>query len=571
MREFLIILGAEFKAFKNSLLKGGKIGSKKMGNSTVLIVLFAAILFFLSGQISNLFSWLSGALADYPMVLQAAQLNVLSALTLAVFLMLLLTGFTNIYNTLFNSGDLNFLMSTPLSSTSVFAGKLVKAIFSNFISTMPFVFPIWIGFGMASGASVSYYIVSIVTLISQVTILTSIVAAFIILIMRVTEASKLKQLVKLAPLILGIILVIASQLLSTYMSGSGGAGTEELAMTISSFGLGNTNFLPHVWIVKANLSTLAGYDFSLLGSLLPLLALAAGALGVAFVVAKAMFARGWSLSREVSSNKANASKKELLEKKSIFYRAKGQIWDGVVKDGLMWVRQPIMWYGITVGLIGMGFFLFNMAKGGIPSEVPMLFENIMLFVCIMFGSLAPGGLSVFSVSMDGESLWVMKSSPISASKYFVSKIIVTMIPGMILALIGVIFLKLYPILPTFPIYITLPVIMLALAAIESMQITTDVYKPNFDIRMASVEANRRMNDPLKSLVLVMTSMFGALLLVGVLAFPLYGGYNSIFSSLSQTALTVIGFAAFAVITVICIAVTSRLSIRRIEQILRGER
>ena len=93
------------------------------------------------------------------------ELNLLSSVSLAGFVMLLMTGIREIYASFYESKDLSYLLSTPLRVEAVFSARLIKSILTGFVLLMPFIGAVWIGYGAAYRLGVLYYPVALISLL----------------------------------------------------------------------------------------------------------------------------------------------------------------------------------------------------------------------------------------------------------------------------------------------------------------------------------------------------------------------------------------------------------------------
>ncbi|HEX2998552.1 MAG TPA: hypothetical protein VHP14_27265, partial [Anaerolineales bacterium] len=80
------------------------------------------------------------------------------ALTLsALFIGTLLTSFGVLLQALYLSGDMDFLLATPVPIRAVFIAKLLQAVLPNFALFSLFGIPMLFGLGLSNGYHASYY------------------------------------------------------------------------------------------------------------------------------------------------------------------------------------------------------------------------------------------------------------------------------------------------------------------------------------------------------------------------------------------------------------------------------
>ena len=574
MKQTMLLLKAEWRMMFNSMFRSDKKGIKRLLFGLIGVAAMVYLAWLIGVGVSSLITFVTGLLSDYPELVMMTKVNILSAMALALFFLMFITGFTSIYSSLFESGDMRFLMGTPVGIGAIYSAKFLKAFWTNLVSILPFNLPVWIGFGLASDVGPMYYIMTVVAMILAVLMFTSVVAMVVMMISRYVSSQKMKQLVMVGSLALGVILVIAIQLLSSVMSRSQGIDLENLAASVGGGGLGSQWFLPHVWVVKAPLAMVEGYGFSLLESLVPLVVFSVGAFLISVKVAQKVFLKGWSSSREFGDAKKSkgASGKTVKSAGIGFNTFKGQFGSIFYKDLLVWKRQPVLWYGVLIAGIALAFFMFNMSAPGMDGAAEegfSIIREMLLFMIVFMCSYSSGGLSVFSVSMDGEGIWLLKSSPISPRKYYLAKMAVVMAPGTVIAVLAIVGMALFSGLPQYPIYISLPMAIATLSVITAMQLLTDIVKPNFNLKIAGFGGGKAMNDPFKSIVLVFSSMISSVVLVALFALPSYYTFIPFLSGLSVFAVTAIAWSSFVVLVYALHVVIGRIAVRKIGDILSG--
>lgn len=574
MKQTMLLLKAEWRMMFNSMFRSDKKGIKRLLFGLIGVAAMVYLAWLIGVGVSSLITFVTGLLSDYPELVMMTKVNILSAMALALFFLMFITGFTTIYSSLFESGDMRFLMGTPVGIGSIYSAKFLKAFWTNLVSILPFNLPVWIGFGLASDVGPMYYIMTVVAMILAVLMFTSVVAMVVMMISRYVSSQKMKQLVMVGSLALGVILVIAIQLLSSVMSRSQGIDLENLAASVGGWGLGSQWFLPHVWVVKAPLAMVQGYGFSLLESLVPLVVFSVGAFLISVKVAQKVFLKGWSSSREFGDAKKSkdVSGKTVKSAGIGFNTFKGQFGSIFYKDILVWKRQPVLWYGVLIAGIALAFFMFNMSAPGMDGAAEegfSIIREMLLFMIVFMCSYSSGGLSVFSVSMDGEGIWLLKSSPISPRKYYLAKMAVVMAPGTVIAVLAIVGMALFSGLPQYPIYISLPMAIATLSVITAMQLLTDIVKPNFNLKIAGFGGGKAMNDPFKSIVLVFSSMISSVVLVALFALPSYYTFIPFLSGLSVFTVTAIAWGSFVVLVYALHVVIGRIAVRKIGDILSG--
>lgn len=595
MDKTLSILRVELRqAFRVGSRAGGK--SSKVGRIARNIVGYLVILavaVFIGRGAYNITAGLSEELAAYPNVVRTVCVNLMSGLSLGIFIMLFMTGVSVVYQTLYDSGDLKFLLSTPTPAASVVAAKLMVALVRNLMAIVPFMYPIWVGYGAGSGASVSFYIMSLLAIFLAALLFTAVVAILVMLVMRNVPTQRMRQIIMIGSLAVAFIFVVAFQVFNAKMARSNGLNVAELAQTAQGWGLGKTWYLPHVWVVKTALLTTSEFGFSFAESFLPLAVAAVGSFAGVIGLSTKAFLAGWSAAGEVETGRKKPDGRrhrralrrigrkvvgdELAEEAptalsgKMIRRHASQGWGIFAKDLIMMMRQPVIWYSVLVAVVASGFYLYNMSYGmrsGGAGSMGGLMKDVVLFVLVMMSTISSSQMAGMCISMDGESLWLIRSMPIDPGTYYNSKMALAILPGSTVFTVLALTMALVADLPRYPLYVSLPVGYAAISMLGALGLMLDAMKPNFSIRLSGVGGPKK--DSGKALISMGVSLVGTFLLGAAFAFKGYYSFFSIFEGMDKQVATYISAIAFAAVVVVGHVIARSSAVASIKRILRGE-
>ena len=565
----LVILGAEFRQFLNGTAGTGTRRSKvtKLLKSWGGYVVLLAIAFFIGRGVFNFTKGMNDALAAYPDVARLIWVNLLSAASLTVFIMLFMTGISVVYQSLYEAGDVKFLLSTPAPIGSVVGAKLTMSLVTNIISVLPFLYPIWIGFGAGSGAPASFYILVLLSILLAVAMFNAIVALVVMLIMRYVPSAKMRQVIMVGSLVVGFIIFAATQVFSATMSRNNGLSFEDIANVAQGVSLGKMAWLPHVWMLKTALLTMPGYGYSVWTSLAPLAAAAVlMTWGVIYISARA-FVGGWSHARETEPVRRKPTAPVGDVRRSFIVRRRGAGWAIFARDLTIILRHPVMWYGVLVSIVGSAFFVFNIS-GSSGGQGGALIRELVVVIFTMMAGVSTGQCAGMAISLDGEGLWLMKSAPVSPATYYRAKLAFATAPGAIVLTVLFVGLSFVKAVPQHPLYESLPVGLAMLSVLTALAVMSDAIKPNFNIRL-SAAGNQKKQDTGKALMVTFGSQAGSLLLGGVFAFPAYYSRIPWFAGWTATTAKVISLCLLAVMVIATQFIAARVSIKRIRILFRG--
>lgn len=569
----LLILKAELRQMINGSVGKGPRRSKLLkllkGWSGYLVLLAVAV--GIGRGVYGFAAGMNATLADYSDIARLIWVNLLSSISLGVFIMLFMTGISVVFQSMFEAGDVKFLLSTPMPAGSIVGAKLTMSAITNLMTVAPFLYPIWAGWGAASGAPVSFYVLSFIAMLLAVILFNAIVAMLVMVIMRYVGSAKMRQVILVGSLVLGFIVFAVFQVFSSTMARNNGSiNYADVAQMAQGLNMSSQSWSPHIWMLKSSLLTMPGYGYSVWTSLVPLAVSALLATMAAVALARHAFVVGWSNAKESASSKgkrgvplAPGSVRTLIS------RHDGAGWAIFARDLTMVLRQPVLWYGMLVAIVGSAFFVYNISSPtGASNEREAVMKAMIMMMLTMMSAVATGQFSGIAVSLDGEALWLMKAAPISPATYYGAKLAFATAPGAIvltLLLVGVSFVAR---IPQYPLYLSLPVGIAMLSALAAMMVMTDAIKPNFNIRLSGV-GQQNKQDPVKAMVSTFGSMLGSVAMGAVFLFNAYYGELRWFSGWTGTAAMVFSLTVTAVIIGVAHLIAGRVAVRRVRALFRG--
>lgn len=572
MQEYLLLLKTSTKIWFTSTFKSK---SKKKMIGTVFGYL-ALLGFAVAWTVMsfNLFKDLIGMFPEgSEFFLQSSVLAIAQTLSLGTILFLFLTGLRVIHEYLFESPDMYFLLATPLKVKNIFAAKFTECLGLIFLSVSIMTLTPLLGLGMAFKAGIGYYLTTIISFLAGFVLFGSTAALLLLLIMRYVPGQRLKQILLSGTLIMGLIIVFITQAMSSSMMNL----TEEEIIGVLSgltdLGINKLSFLPHVWMAKSSVAMLPGSQVNLLTNLLPLLISAAVIFALTTSLSAKLYLSGWSSGNETDAIKKKKQKTKLKSATQVSNgKTRGKPFLAMLKKEMLFLkREPMLWYQIAIGLIVMGFFAFNSMKGntssGTPSLTPDYIEqSLTLFMVLLFSGLSGPTVAGLAISREGKNWRFMQALPLEPKTIYWSKFIFGYLPCLLEGLIGLVVFHFIPNMNVFPFYITVPILSLALAALISIDLWTDVYYPNFNIQIGSTKTTEGTG----KILLINLAMMPAIVLLGAtFTFPWWYHQIALFKDLSQTVAKVIGFGIFGLETIGVFLLCVRTSIKRLGKLMTG--
>jgi hypothetical protein len=521
--------------------------------------------FMIAGITRDIFS-------DFPEVVKSIEFNILSASSIAAFIMLFLTGIRSVYSNFYESNDLQFLMSTPLPTLSVFGTKFLKSLGTNLLSLLPLNGALWFGYGFAVKAPFVFFVTTIVVLLCVALLFTAVTSLIVMTVMRFVRSQRLKQLMTVLSLLFALIIVFVGQYMSLVSFGETEIDPMVLLESTKSWGFEQIGYMPNVWMAKSLLLFVDGYAFSFSESLLPLLVSSVLLIIVSMCLAERAFLTGWSQSRELDAGRKRTDVVlESMEKKA-FSGPSGALYGVLRKDLQLLRRTPVMWYNFFVNVVIVGFMVYRISiSGEIPDteEIPFI-KVFILFMVLLISASISGFAGTFSVSLEGKSWWIMQYLPIKPGAFYWAKLLYGCIPSFVVSGLILVIISFVPSIPSYPVWLCLLVLMAVLSVQMSIGLIFDIFSPNFSVSIFAESAGggRKGVGGIKALISMAVSVLAVFLLAAIFAFPLY--YANIgLTGITQITAYFIAVIMFLTVTGIINYICYFLGCKRLEKLFVG--
>jgi len=161
-------------------------GRARIGTAIVGLLLLAFALFLVA------MSWLVLDLLRSPRVAQYLSLDTAQIvatipvlLLTALFVAILLTSFGGLLSALYLTGDMDFLMATPVPIRAVFMAKLIGTVAPVFGLMCLFIVPVLVGLGLSGGYSPLYYPFLLLTMVALTLAAGGLSSLLVMLVVRV--------------------------------------------------------------------------------------------------------------------------------------------------------------------------------------------------------------------------------------------------------------------------------------------------------------------------------------------------------------------------------------------------
>lgn len=531
-----------------------------------VIAMVLGLAIFIGRGLSQLFTYMDTSFAELPGLARTIEASILSLLCLGVFFLILTSGLKMVYERTFESDDLVFLLSSPVSAKAVFASKLLGSFFYNLQGSAIFILPAWIAYGLNNSAPVAFYPAAIVAVVLGALLVHSLLALLILLIMRFVPSARLKKIFIALSSMAALVIVFVSQIISSKMAQDQMQNPMVFLQQVGEWGIGKNPYLPHLWMSRFALSFLPSFNYSPWANGLPLVLVSLGLCYLAITLSGSFFLAGWG----TKDDSVVRPKKAVKQTRSLW--PKGSFMSVIRKEFLVVKRDPLLWYNLLVITIVLGFFVYNMSTSA-PSEAPAMTEawvmrTMALMMPAFMGSILISQLGGISISREGQNWWFLCSSPIEPQTLYLAKLTYA---ALIPALYGIVFqlaiFYIFPDAPFFPPYVSIPMIILINLAVAAAELMLDILFPDFTIKIEFGGTAGKASGTTKLLISMFLGFASMFLFGGTISLPAWGG--GVFKGFAEPMLYGMAIAAFIIEIVVVTGVAAKVSVKKLDTLMRN--
>jgi len=424
--------------------------SRKIGTIILWLVLLGFALFLLAISRFLLGMVRSPEFVRYINVDLQPFLDSIPVLTLsALFIVTLLTSFGVLLQALYLSGDMDFLLSTPIPIRSVFIAKLLQAVLPNFGVIALFGIPFLFGLGFSSGYNIVYYPLLLIMMVALALSAAGLSSLLVMLVVRILPPRRAAEILGFIGAILGFS---CSQI--NNFSNSLGRNVDVSGTQFTDFLLrANTPWVPLNWAGQGLVAL--GENHWLSGLLLVgvTLALTSLAFWFALVTAERLFYSGWAGMQVVTRKKATRSRQRRQTDKTNLPPGLLRFIPtpvlGILQKDFLTLRRDLRNLSQLVSpvILGVVYTFTILRNGGSPSPeagtaastwVTDSFRTALDYgsvgMSLFVGWMILSRLAGMAFSQEGKNYWMLKVSPVRTSHLLAGKFLVAYLPPLGLGL-----------------------------------------------------------------------------------------------------------------------------------------
>ena len=489
----------------------------------------------------------------------------LLGVALLTFLMiLLLSNVITALSTFFLSKDMELLVAAPVDSVKLYGARLVETIVDSSWMVALLAIPLLAAYGVVYGASWSFYVLAVATIIPYLVLPAILGTAFTLMLVNVFPARRTRDLLAL----IGLFSAAGVVALFRFLRPERLMRPEEFRGLVDFMAVLRTPtspWLPNEWAAESLMSQLTGafdpFPFALLWST-----------AAAFFVIGAwlhvrLFRTGFTRAQEGAELRKGQARSTILERLAWAAPATRQL---VSKELRVFFRDTTQWSQLILLAVLVVVYVYNIKVLPLYTgeEVSFFLINVVSFLNLGLAGFVVAAIAarfVFpGMSLEGRMMWLLRSSPLDIRTLFLAKYWVGTIPLLLIALPLIVVTNI--ILEVSPLILGITTVSMigVTFAMTALALGLGAVFPNFETdNMAEIPTS------FGGLVFMMSAVSYLAVVVILLAWPVNRFLQANLvgeSSSADMASLVVGAAGALLITAACVVVPLKVGIRRVRSL-----
>jgi len=489
----LLRLRITFNSLRHAKLR------KKIGTVFIWLLLLGVAYFILSMSRLLLGLTRSPEFRQYVGVDLQPLLASIPALTLTtLFIGTLLTSFGVLLQAMYLSGDMDFLLATPVPIRAIFVAKLMQAVLPNFAIISLFGLPILFGLGISSAYHMLYYPLVILVMIVLAFAAAGLSSLFVMVVVRFLPPRRAAEILGFIGATFGLLFSQMGNFANSFGKEINISGSRLASMLL----LANTRWLPLNWAGQGLVALGEGHWLSGVLLVSATFGFAIVAFWFALVTAEHLYYSGWAGMQVVTRKKLTHASRPASANGFGLARLLPQPVLALVQKDFLTLRRDLRNLSQLVSpvILGVMYTLMMLRSGGEPpagrGEAPAWFMESFRIV-LEYGSV---GMSLFvgwmllsrlagmGFSQEGKNYWMLKVSPLRVGYLMAAKFLVAYLPTLGLGLIFLTVISIVQGLSVLEFVYSIITISMCLAGMAGILLTFGIVGANF-----TWDDPRRMN------------------------------------------------------------------------------
>jgi ABC-2 type transport system permease protein len=495
-------------------------------------------------------------------------IKLLGVILLAFLSVLLLSNIITALSSFFLARDLELLQAAPVDSVKVYLARLIETMTQSSWMVVLVMIPVLSAYAIAFRAGPLFFLVAIIGVACYLVLPAVVGTAITLVLVNVFPARRARDLLALIALLgaTGVILMFRLLRPEQLMRPE---GFRDLVDFVAAMDTPSSIWLPSEWTAKAILATVGVRRLG--GDLFPLLLLASTS--AAFLVLGAilhvkLYSEGFSRAQEGAELKHGVSSKPALLERT-FSGWSTSTRSIVAKDIRTFFRDTTQWSQLILLAVLVVIYVYNIKVLPIWSgeKLSFLMINIVSFLNLGLAGFVLAAIAarfIFpSVSLEGRTLWLLRSSPLDLRSLLWSKYWVGITPLLVLAVALTVGTNVILRVDRIMMLLSIVTIVMMTFAIASIALGFGAIFPRFETDNAA-----DISTGFGGLVFMMSAVAYLVAIVALEAWPVYSVLRSRSEGLPLTGGQMtslgIGLGLALLVTAIAIVLPLREARRRIE-------
>ena len=489
---------------------------------------------------------------------------------LVFFGILLLSNLIAALSSFFLSRDLPYLQTTPVDWLSLYAARLAETLVSSSWMVLLMLVPILAAYDRVFGGGIAFYGLALIVIIPFLVIPAAVGSAGTLILVRVFPARRSKDILGIISMAAVALLVLGLRILRPERLVNPEA-YRNLVDFLAALRSPSSQWLPSQWSADLLFGNVSGATDLFL---LVLLWTTAGALVVVGAwLHRSMYGTCFTKAQEGAENRIQKNLawvwfERMLAPLGLVRR------ELVLKDIRVFFRDTTQWSQLIILAVLVVVYVYNIRVLPIRGEsaVTGYLVTIIVFLNLALAGFVLAAIAarfVFpAISLEGRTLWLLRSSPVTARDLLWSKFVVGVVPLAVLALLLTGLTNLFLGVSAGLLVLSLLSILCISLAFTSQGLAWGVYYPEFESENAA-----QIPTSVGGLLFMLGALASLTVVVGIQLWTL-GGYlesglpgrearDPFAGELLLAAALTVGFALLATL------LPYRVAVRKLENLDRG--
>jgi ABC-2 type transport system permease protein len=489
----------------------------------------------------------------------------LLGLIFVAFFSILLSNVITALSSFFMARDLDLLVAAPVDWLRLYGAKLLETALHSSWMVVLMAVPIFVAYGIAYEGGVLFPLVVLSTFIPFLLIPAVVGSAITLLLVRLFPARRTRDILSMIAVLAAGGLVLLFRMVRPEQLARP-EGFRSLVDFIAVLRTPTSPLLPSEWVQRGLMSSLLGMPDALPHYLLWSTAAAFVVIGA--LLHRSLYTRGFTKAQESSQRWARGTRLTRLVHQVLapFGNVRREL---LLKETRVFFRDTTQWSQLILLAVLVIVYVFNVKFLPLRGEgVTFFLVNVIPFLNLVLAGFVLASIAarfIFpGVSLEGRTLWLLKSSPLQVRELLWAKFWVGTLPLLVLAL-GIVFVTNVLLqVSTFMMYVSLFSITLLTFALAGLALALGTLFPQFETENAA-----QIPTSFGGLVYMM----GSIALIGAVvvleARPVYSYVSArAFGTDASTLEMIIGFGLAAALCVGTLVGSVSIAVRRLSAVER---